>query len=209
MTRDMRGLGGILFAVFFTVGDVLLAFLATTALPLPTAPASAVVAYFQANPAAVWSVAVVQLLASIALLVFVPAAARRLEPGWQRTTASIGGFVAGAALIVCAVLSGVLAIGAAGGWSLDVIDGLRTANFLSGGAVHVVTLGVFVGALSLAAGFPKGIRWFGYLAATPAVLGILSLFFYYANVFLPVGRTLGMIWCVAAGIALLVGTRRR
>lgn len=206
MTRDLRGVAGIGFAVLFTAGDILSALLATTALPLPGAPASDVVAYFQANPAATWSVAGVQFLAAIALLAFVPAVAGRLESGWRRTTAGAAGIIASIALLVCAVLSATIAVGAVGGWSLELIGGLRTANFLSGGAIHVVALGFFVGAALI--GFPKGIRWFGYVAATPAVLGAFSLLFYYANIFLPVGRTLCMVWCVAAGIAMLVGSRR-
>ena len=58
--------------------------------------------------------------------------------------------------------------------SVDTVIALRTANFLTGGVLHVMSLGVFVWLTRTA--FPgRGIRVFGAVAAVPALLSVVSL----------------------------------
>ncbi|MQA82367.1 MAG: hypothetical protein GEV10_28550 [Streptosporangiales bacterium] len=212
--RDPRGIAGILFFVFFIAGDVIRGQLANGALPMPGNPAGDVVRYHVANPLSTSLVSTVQLLAALSLLVFVPAMAARVrqvagDGAVFSRMVPVAGVLAGASLLVSALL-GFSLTAFAGSWDLGVVDTVRTLNFVTGGVSHVVALGLFVGAVALgsAKALPRGVRWYGYVAAVPAILSILSVFVYLASAFLPVGRMLGMIWCVVAGITLLVGTRR-
>lgn len=212
---DPRAVGGVLFAVFFVAGDVARRVLAEGQVPLPGAPASDVVRYNAENASAVLTIGSLQVLSALSLLVFTGAVAaftrrvadRRALP----VVATAGAAVAGAALLVSALLSLSLGVWAQS-WSLDTVSAVRTANFLTGGVVHVVSLGLAAGACTLAAtrarALPRGVRWVGYVAAVPSVLSVLSVPVYYASIFLPVGRILAFVWCIALGITLLVGSRR-
>lgn len=211
--RDPRGVAGILFLAFFTAGDVVRAQVANGTLPMPGDPAADVVRYYTANPLATSLAGVVGLLAALSLLVFVPAVAARVrqvagEGAVFTRMVPVFGVLAGASLLVSALLGLSLTL-FAGSWDLGVVDTVRTLNFVTGGVSHVVALGLFVGAVALGAAkaLPRGVRWFGYVAAVPAILSILSVFVYMASIFLPVGRELGMIWCAVAGSTLLVGLR--
>ena len=112
-------------------------------------------------------------------------------------------------MLVSCALSVTLAIIAPTA-SLTTVQALRLGNFYSGGVANVVPLGLFVLAASATLGRGGFVgapaRWFGYVAGTLAVLSVLSLTFYYANVFLPVGRILSMAWTVAVATILF---RRR
>ena len=214
--RLWRALSGVLFAAFFIVGDFLRGALATGALPLPGAPAAEVARYVADNRAAILAVGVVQILSAIALFVFagcVVSVVRRapgageMLPGLTRT----GGILAAALLLASALLSLALIPIAAGG-DLALVGTVRTLNFLSGGTFHVVALGLFAGAASLAAhrsrALPRWICWLGVVLAVPALLSLLSLAVYFANAFILLGRLLSFVWSIAAGIALARGTRR-
>jgi hypothetical protein len=152
---DSWALGGILFAVFFILGDVLRGVLANDPLPLPGAPAVEAARYFTENQTAVLAVALCQVLAALSLFVFVaPVAAfvRRTadERGALPGLVSGGGVLSAVLLLASALLGLVLALTAAG-LGLGLVDTLRQANFLTGGTLHVASLGLFVGAASIAA----------------------------------------------------------
>ncbi|WP_020638858.1 hypothetical protein [Amycolatopsis balhimycina] len=49
----------------------------------------------------------------------------------------------------------------------------------------------------------------GYVAGILATLSLLSLVFYYANAFLPIGRITSMAWTVIVAIVLLRRLRSR
>ncbi len=114
-------------------------------------------------------------------------------------------------LLACALLGFVLLPVAAGG-KLALVDILRQANFLTGGTLHVASLGVFVGATSIAArrakALPRWISWLGMVQATLAVLSLVSLVFFPASLLILLGRMLGFVWCISVGIALALGGRR-
>src|SRR3712207_8652700 len=65
--RDPWALGGVLFAAFFILGDVLRGILANGPLPLPGAPATEVARYFTESQTAVLAVALCQVLSALSL----------------------------------------------------------------------------------------------------------------------------------------------
>ena len=178
--------------------------LSDRSLPLPDAPAADVAAYYSANPAAAAGcrVAAGRLRLRVRRLRpcrcpdlgFGPSAARRL------TSVSV---VSVLAMLVSCALTVVLTIVAASA-SLDTVQVLRLGSFYAGGVANVVTLGIFVfaAAKALAGLVGSPTRWFGYVAGTLAMLSVLSLVFYYASVFLPVGRVLCMVWTVVAAVVV-------
>lgn len=208
-------LGGVLFAVFFILGDVLRGMLTSNALPLPGAPASEVARYFADSQTAAIAVVLCQLLSALSLFVFVNPVAtlvRRVtgDRGALPRLASGGGVLSAALLLACAILGFVLIPVAVGG-NLALVDILRQANFLTGGTLHVASLGLFVGATSVAArgakALPSWVCWLGMVQATLAILSLASLLFFPAALLILLGRMLGFLWCIVAGIVLALGGR--
>jgi hypothetical protein len=209
-------LGGVLFAVFFIAGDVLRGMLTSEALPLPGAPAAEAARYFAESQTAVLVVGLCQVLSAASLFVFVaPVAAfvrraagnssalPRLAPG--------GGVLSALFLLTSALLGEALALTAAG-LGLGLVDTLRSLNFLTGGTFHVASLGLFVGATSIAArrakALPGWIYWLGIVQVTLAILSLASLVFFPAALLILLGRMLGFVWCIAVGIVLVLGMQR-
>ncbi|MCW2904728.1 MAG: hypothetical protein JWO67_6993 [Streptosporangiaceae bacterium] len=128
--------------------------------------------------------------------------------GGQVTT---GGVLAGVFLAASAALGCTLAVIAADAQP-DVVTTVRDLNFLTGGVAHIASLGVFVGMTCLASArahlLPRVARWLGFVAATPAVLSVISLAWYSATVLLPIGRILALLWSIVAAISLLRRSRR-
>jgi hypothetical protein len=214
--RNPWALGGVLFAAFFIGGDFLRGALANGGLPLPGAPVGEVVRYFSESRTAALAVSVAQVLSALSLLVFVAPVAtlvRRVagERGSLPDLTLGGGILSAGFLLVSALLALALAL-AASGLSLGLVDALRGANFLTGGTLHVASLGLFVGATSVAArktkALPGWICWLGLVQATLAVLSLASLIFFPAALLILLGRMLGFVWCIAVGIVLVLGRRR-
>jgi hypothetical protein len=211
--RNPWALGGVLFAAFFIAGDFIRGALANGALPLPGAPVEEVVRYFTESGTAVLGVSVVQVLSALSLLVFVPPIATLVRGVSGQRPALIGltsggGVLSAGFLLVSALLALVMAL-TVSGLSLGVVDVLRGANFLTGGTLHVASLGLFVGATSVAArgakALPGWICWLGLVQATLAVLSLASLIFFPAALLILLGRMLGFVWCIAVGIVLALG----
>ena len=209
-------LGGVLFAAFFIAGDFLRGALANGPLPMPGAPAEEVARYITESSTSTLAVATVQALSALSLFVFVAPVATLVRRTASERRALIGltsggGVLAAAFLLVCALL-GFASVPVAGGGYLVLIETLRQANFLTGGTLHVASLGLFVGATSIAArrtkALPRWICWLGMVQATLAVLSLASFFVYYANAFILFGRMLGFVWCISVGIVLALGRRR-
>jgi hypothetical protein len=213
---DPRALGGILFAGFFILGGYLGGERASGPLPLPDAPAEEVARYFTDSRTAVLVVASLQVLSALSLFVFVAPVADFVRKVASERRALIGltsggGALSAGLLLACALLGFVLVPVAAGG-NLALVDVLRQTNFLTGGTLHVASLGLFVRASSVAArgakALPAWICWLGMAQAAIAVLSLASLVFFPAALFILLGRMLGFLWCTAAGIALALGARR-
>ena len=202
-------LSGVLFPAFFLVGEAVAGQLATAPLPMPDAPVADVVAYYGGSRTAALALGGAHALAAAALLVFAACVVRFL----RRTLADgdalaglarAGGVLAALSLLASALLTLALTLTAAGS-DLALVGTLRSLNFLSGGTLHVASLGAFVGAASLAArpagALPGWIVWLGLVQAVLAVLSLASLVVFYAALFVLLGRVLGFVWCIAVGIA--------
>ena len=211
--RDPWALGGVLFAAFFILGDVLRGILANGPLPLPGAPATEVARYFTESQTAVLAVALCQVLSALSLFVFVAPFVRRKagERGALAALTSGGGVLSAILLLASALLGLVLAL-TVGGLGLGYVDTLRQANFLTGGTFHVASLGVFVGAASIAGlrakTLPRWMCWLGLVQATLAILSLVSLIFFPAALLILLGRLLGFVWCSAAGTVLALRGQR-
>ena len=211
-----RAVSGALFPVFFLAGEAVAGQLATAPLPMPDAPAAEVVAYYGGSRTAALVLAASQALAAAALLVFVASVVlllrRTLADGDALAgLARWGGVLAGLSLLASALLTLALTLAAAGS-DLALVGTLRSLNFLTGGTLHVASLGVFVVATSLAArtagALPGWIVWLGLVQAVLAILSLASLLVFFAALFILLGRMLGFVWCIAAGIALAPGRGR-
>ncbi|MGH3087788.1 MAG: hypothetical protein ACRDSJ_10795 [Rubrobacteraceae bacterium] len=214
--RNLWALGGVLFAAFFIASDILRGALTSDPLPLPGAPTAEVARYFANSQAAVLAVGSAHILSALSLLAFVsPVATFALRTAGDRgalpALTSVGGILASLFLLASALLGVALAL-TASGMDLGFVEILRQANFLTGGTLHVASLGVFVGAASISASrakaLPRWIVWTGFVASTLAILSLASLVFFPAALLILLGRMLGFVWCISAGIALALGGRR-
>ena len=214
---DPWALSGVLFAAFFIVGVVLGGVLASTTLPLPGAPAAEVARYYDDSRTAVLVLSLFQVLSAVLLFVFVASVATfaRSTAGERRALPGLtsgGGALAAAFLLVSALLGWVLAL-TAGGLGLDLVGTLRSLNFLSGGTLHVASLGLFMGAASIAAlrakALPRWIPWLGIVAAALSILSLASLVLFPASVLIPLGRLLAFVWSIAVGLVLALGKRHQ
>jgi hypothetical protein len=214
---DLRALGGVLFAAFFIASLILAGALSSGSLPLPGAPASEVARYYEENRTAVLLSGSLQGLSAASLLVFVPAVAafaRRAAPGGRALPRVVlgSGTLAGILLFLSVAFGFVVGFAAEGG-TLILVGTFRDLNFLFGGALHIASLAPLLGGASLAAlrakALPRWIPPFGLFAAAVALLCLISVFWYPASVFDPIGRLLAFVWSVALGVALLRGGRAR
>ena len=214
--RDPRALGGVLFVALFISGLILGGALSSAPFPMPGASPQEVARYYSENRTAVLVGGSLQLRSCLALLVFsssVTAFVRRTagRRGALPALTSGGGLSAAALLLASALVGFVLAL-ASGGLGLNLLGVLREMNFLTGGTLHVATLGLFVGAASIAArrakALPSWIYGLGIVVAALAILSLASLFWFPATILIPLGRLLLAIWCIAAGLVLALGWQR-
>lgn len=213
-SRDPRALGGVLFVALFISGLILGGALSSAPFPMPGASPQSVARYYDENRTAVLAAGSLQVLSSLALLVFASSvtlfvrgtAGRR---GALPALTSGGGLSAAALLLASALLGLVLALASGG---LDLVGVLRQMNFLTGGTLHVAALGSFVGAASIAArrakALPSWIPRLGIVAAALAILSLASLFWFPATILIPLGRLLLSVWCMAVGLVLALGRQR-
>lgn len=190
------------FALFF-VGDIVAGILADESLPRPDAADQKVYDYVVDNAGANVAAGLGQIIGAVCLAVVVGLLARQLT---DRRVA-LWGWVSAAAYAACGVLAIVMAA-VAPNVSVDTVVLLRDANFLAGGVVTVVALGVFTLLASRADVFSRGVRRFGTIAAALAIASVFSLVFYFANAFLPIGRIACMIWAISAAVSLIRSSRR-
>lgn len=173
-------------------------------LPLPGSPAADVAAFYAANPVAVGTTAALQLLSVACFAVFVGGLAPALRAAGAAWLPRVGYLSVAAMVVSCALSVTLAAIAATAGDG--TVEVLRQSSFYAGGVVNVVTLGVFVLGAAVVLGrerlFGSPTRWFGFVSGGIAVASVLSLAFYYANVALPVGRVLSMVWTIVAGVVV-------
>jgi hypothetical protein len=109
----------------------------------------------------------------------------------------------------------MLMLSALCGWSVTrpgiasadgAVSLLQALSFAGGGPGFVVPLGLFVAGVSITAGLhrliPRWLMWLGILLAVACELASLTLVFWNAAYFIPVGRFLGVVWMIGVDVTL-------
>ncbi len=82
----------------------------------------------------------------------------------------------------------------------------QALGFVGGGPGFAVPLGLFVAGVSVTAGLhrlvPRWIMWLGIIIAVACELASLTLLWWNAGYFIPVGRFLGVVWMIAVAVTL-------
>jgi hypothetical protein len=204
-------LSGVFFVALFIAGLVLSGVLAPAPYPLPGASSAEIVRYFSEGRTAILTLGFLQALSAMSLFVFaacVAAFVRRTASG-TRTLSWLtlgGGTLAATFLLLAALVSWVLALTASEGGAA-LASTLHYLIFLAGGPAHVASLAPFVGAGSVAAlrtkALPGWISWVGIAAAAISLLCLVSLIWYPASIFIPLGRVLSFVWSIAVSVVLI------
>jgi hypothetical protein len=201
--RHQAWIGATVFTAGFIGNGVLGGLITDRPLPMPDAAPADVLAYFAAEPMASAVSGAVILVSALGLAMFVRAVGALAPPDPRRTVA---GAVAVAAWVVSGLLSLLLAVLGPIGPDGAVLV-IRSLNFYTGGVTHVVALGAYVATVALlqpgSRMWGRGVRAFGWVAATCAILSLASIVLYPASILLPVGRLLCMVWTITAGIRLV------
>lgn len=214
--KNPWALSGPFFVALFVWGLILGGVLSSASFPMPGAPPSEVARYYAENRAAVLAAGSLQVLSSLALFAFASRVTAFVNSAVGRGGAlaravSGGGVLAATLLLTSALLGLVLAL-ADGELGLGLVGTLRRANFLTGGTLHVASLGLLVGAGSIAArrakAVPRWVPWLGIAAAALAIASLASLVWFPATYLIPLGRLLSFVWCVAVGLVLALGGHR-
>lgn len=194
------------FVLLYLSADFIAPTLASSALPLPNAPLEEARAWFTENQLAAVVLGACQFLSVSALAVFVTRLKRLAGPPQHAAAARATpwGLAAVGLMMLASVFMWLLAALAPSA-TLGAVSALRTANFVAGGTAHVIALGIFVVLASRIPGMSKPIRVLGYVAATPAVLSVVSLVWFQGAAFILLGRLLCMIWTISAAVSV---TRR-
>ena len=204
-------LSGVFFVALFIAGLVLSGVLAPAPYPLPGASSAEIMRYFSEGRTAVLTLGFLQALSAISLIVFAACVAAfvRGTASGTRTLSWLtlgGGILAAAFLLLAALLSWVLALTASEGGAA-LAGTLHYLIFLAGGPAHVASLAPFVGAGSVAAlrakALPRWISWVGIAAAAISLLCLVSLIWYPASIFIPLGRVLSFVWSIAVSVVLI------
>lgn len=190
-------------------------FLAAAPYPSPYASDSVLWSYVESHPTALRFAAAFTFAAAIPLGVFTAAVTARLHGLGVRaagpTIALVGGVLA----------VGALAVSSCALWVLSRMDGgepslvraLHDFAFISGGAWHVVALGLLLAGVAVSAAFssllPRPVWVAGVLLAVVCELATLVFVSPAATVLLPIGRFGGLTWLVVAGVALPRSRSRR
>jgi hypothetical protein len=119
--------------------------------------------------------------------------------------ALLGGLTATMALILSGVAGWVLSVPEVSA-SAQIVKAIFFLCFLFGGVVFAVGFGLMTAGVSVTCYFmqllPRWLLVLGMLLAFTGELSSLSLIAYPANFFIPITRYLGLIWMVAAAVAL-------
>ena len=150
-----------------------------------------------------------ELASAMPLLLFVAVTVSRLR--------FLGVRAAGEMIALCGgvVASGMLLLSSLATWSLTrpgiadatgAVRALQALGFVGGGPGFVVPLGLFVAGVSVTAGLhrfvPRWIMWLGIVIAAACELASLTLLWWNAGYFIPVGRFLGVVWMIALAVTL-------
>lgn len=200
-----------LFAASLAAG----ALLAGQAFPSPFTDDAARLAYFTAHPEAVRVQGVLQFASAIPLTIFAASASTRLHHLGVRaagaTIALAGGLLASAALAASGLAQWALSHSASE-ISPGIVLVLHDLAFATGGAGHVVPLGLLVAGIAVPALLvgllPRTLAVAGIVIAALAEVSTVSLIWPAAGVLLPLARFPALLWLLAAA-AMLPRDRRQ
>jgi hypothetical protein len=179
----------------------------------PFAPAEQLRAFFAQNPTAVRVSSFFLFGSAVPFGIFAVTAVSRLRFLGVRAAgtniALLGGLTATMALLLSGIAGWVLSVPEVTA-SAQVVKAIDFLNFLLGGVVFAVGFGLLAAGVSVTSYFMRLLpRWqvvLGILVALAGELSSLSLIAFPANFFIPITRYLGIIWMLAAAVAL---TRNR
>lgn len=205
------GMLAILYTVLFCAGLYpVTALYRQPSWPIPWAPASTILAFFQTQGARVTVCLFLQLGAMICLGLFTAAVVSRLHFLGSRAAgtyiALFGGF-----LVVFDAMAGAMAT-----WAMvypavsphaDVVLALYYLSYGLGGPGFSIPMGLLIAGITVTAAFlkllPKWLIVFGLILAIAGELSWLHLLLFPKLVFLiPFVRFPGFVWLIAAGFLL-------
>jgi hypothetical protein len=150
-----------------------------------------------------------ELSSAVLLGLFVAVTVSRLRFLGVRAAGEVIALCGGVGATVMLMLSALC------GWSvmrpgIAAADGavslLHALSFAGGGPGFVVPLGLFVAGVSITAGLyrliPRWLMWLGILIAVACELASLTLMFWNAAYFIPVGRFVGVVWMIGVAVTL-------
>ncbi|WP_433223734.1 hypothetical protein [Microtetraspora malaysiensis] len=204
------GILAVVFTALFLGGIVVSTAMAGGAtFPSPFGSAAEILAYFQDHQDAVHVSAFLQFAAAVPLAIYTATASARLRnlgiraPG--ATIALAGGLLAAAMLALSAIFSWVLSRPEVL-TEPTVVRALQDLAFASGGAGHVVFLGLLVAGIAvpglLAGLLPRAMAFAGLAIAVVAELSHLALLVPDTAILLPVARFTALAWLIATGFLL-------
>lgn len=175
----------------------------------PYEPVEHIRDFFAASPAAVRVSAFFIFGSAIPLGLYTATVVSRLGFLGVRAAGTyitlFGGFMAAGALAVCGVFMWILSLPAVIA-SLSVVQAVNFVDFLFGGMVFSVGLGLLIAGISVTAGFskllPTALAAIGLAVALAGELSSLSLLAYPATVLFPIARFGGLLWLIAAAVIL-------
>ncbi|WP_327354926.1 hypothetical protein [Streptomyces sp. NBC_01304] len=191
-TAGRRGLlAGAGFAALFVGGIALAGLLGTGVYPSPLDSESAAATYFADNQGVVLLQGILHTLAAVPLALFAASTGNR--------RARLAGWAAAVALAASGLINAAIPTLDATGGALHTLHYL---TFLAGGQLHVPLLGLMVAASTRALA-PTAPRWttvLGTVAASLAVLSLVSFATESAMLLLPLGRFTSILWIVVTAV---------
>jgi hypothetical protein len=207
---------GLAFLALTALGLVAANVFSTAPYPSPFGPpfgfATEVSSYFMANPTQVRAMSLFYAAGALCLLAFVGYAAGRLADVTPAQRSALPWLAVGSGILgtgfwlMTALVLWVLAQPETAG-DAALVRALHDFAYLTGGPAHVLTLGVFVGIVSIAAQRLDVLpRWLALGGQLAGLLGIVSLFVLvadFASLVLPIARSLALLWILAVSVTLL------
>jgi hypothetical protein len=179
------------------------------AFPSPFGDPADIAAYFAEQSGAARATGVFAFASAVPLAIYAATAGSRLRslgvtaPG--ATIAQVGGTLAAAMLALSGLVAWVLSRPVVR-TEVSLVRALHDLSFLTGGAAHVVFLGLLLAGLAapgLILGLlPRALAVTGLVIAAVAEASTVSLIWDAAAILLPIARFAGLIWLVVAGFLL-------
>ncbi|MEV4179370.1 hypothetical protein [Nonomuraea sp. NPDC049709] len=205
-TANRWPLAGVAFAGMFIGGLILSMVLGSRTFPSPYEMEAAITSYFAGNASAVLGLGLLHTMAALPLIVFITALASAVRDAATRVVAQCAGVIAAVFLLISAMCG--IALVSGGGVTGEALRALHLLTFLSGGSIHVLFLGILVGAgtIGLARVAPRPLALLGAISAALSLASVASLVALPAIFLLPLGRFTTLAWIAATAVWL---TRRR